>query len=286
MNERSDMDRVLRHWFADGPSEMPDRVVETVADRIGRQRQRRASRLPWRPYDMNSTIKIGTAIAAVFVLAVVGWNLLPGRPASSIGQPSSSPSPSATASQSPTPSPTPRSAQLVVQQKNIAWTADVPVGWVDNGWFLASSQGTESPTGIAVGAPGANYVPTDPCDGVGKNLDGQSVADVVAALEAREDLVVSNKVDTTLGGYSGTRVDIQAPADPSAYCGEDLFIIMAEPGGAGYHVEGPSETIQMWIVDVEGVPTVFQITSFAGTPPGDLAAAQQIVDSIVITPWS
>ena len=31
MNERSDMDRVLRHWFADGPSEMPDRVVETVA---------------------------------------------------------------------------------------------------------------------------------------------------------------------------------------------------------------------------------------------------------------
>ena len=78
------------------------------------------------------------------------------------------------------------------------------------------------------------------------------------------------------------RVDIQAPADLSACT--DLYIIMAEPGGAGYHVQGPSNKIQMWIVDVEGQPTVFQIESFAGTPPEDLAAAQQIMDSIEIRP--
>jgi len=35
---------------------------------------------------------------------------------------------------------------------------------------------------------------------------------------------------------------------------------------------------------VEGQPTVFQIESFAGTPPEDLAAAQQIMDSIEIRP--
>ena len=283
MNERSDIDRVLRHWFADGPSEMPDRVVDTVADRIGRQRQRRASRLPWRPYDMNSTLKLGAAIAAVLVLAFAGWNLLP-RSSGLVGQPSPSASPTTSPTPSPSPSPTPRPAQMDVQQQNISWTAHLPAGWVNNGWFATPSQGPAGPTGIAVAAPGAVYVPSDPCDGVGKSSDGQSVADVVAALEARADLVVTNTIDATLGGYSGTRVDIQAPADLSA-CGDGAYIIMAEPGGAGFSVQGPSQQIRMWILDVDGHPTVFQINDFAATPPDDRAAAQEIMDSIAITPY-
>ena len=49
MNDHSDIERVLATWFDDGPSTMPDRVVDVVADRIGRQSQRRAWRLDWRP---------------------------------------------------------------------------------------------------------------------------------------------------------------------------------------------------------------------------------------------
>jgi hypothetical protein len=154
---------------------------------------------------------------------------------------------------------------MVVQQKPISFTAHLPTNWINNGWFAAPTQGTEAPTGISIGAPGAINVPTDPCDGEGKVSDSKTPADVIAALQARTDLVVSNVIDTTLGGYAGKRVDIQAPADLSACT--DLYIIMAEPGGAGYHVQGPSNKIQMWIVDVEGQPTVFQIESFAGTPP-------------------
>jgi hypothetical protein len=41
---------------------------------------------------------------------------------------------------------------------------------------------------------------------------------------------------------------------------------------------------RVWILDVGGRPIVFWIESFAGTPPTDMAEAQQIVDSIVITP--
>ncbi|MFL5686430.1 MAG: hypothetical protein ACJ77D_10295 [Chloroflexota bacterium] len=282
MNERSDMDRVLRHWFADGPSEMPDRVVDTVADRIGRQRQRRPWRLPWRPIDMNSAIKIGAALAAVLVLAVAGWNLLPGGSTGVGGGPSPSPSPSPTASPTHSPSPTPRSAGMVVQQKTISWTAKLPANWGNEGWFVTPSQGPGGPTGIAVAAPGAVYVPSDPCDGVGKEPDAKTPADVVAALRSRTDLVVSNVIDATLDGHTGKRVDIQAPADLSACA--DLYIIMAEPSGAGFHVQGPSQKIRMWIVDVDGQPMVFQINSFAATPPDDMAAAQRIVDSIAITP--
>jgi hypothetical protein len=40
----------------------------------------------------------------------------------------------------------------------------------------------------------------------------------------------------------------------------------------------------MWIVDVDGQPTVFQINDFAATPGTDVAAAETIVDSITITP--
>lgn len=282
MNERSDMDRVLRHWFADGPSEMPDRVVDTVADRIGRQRQRRSWRLPWRPFDMNSAIKIGAAIAVVLVLAVAGWNLLPGHDSAVVGQPSQSPSPTASPSPSPTPSRTPSPVGMVVQQKPISFTVALPSNWVNNGWYATPSQGPAGPTGIAVAAPGAVYVPSDPCDGVGKAPTARTPADVVAALESRSDLVVSNVIDATLDGHTGKRVDIQAPADLSACA--DIYVIMAEPGGAGFSVQGPSQKIRMWIVDVKGQPTVFQINDFAATPPADVAAAERIMESVAITP--
>ena len=61
MNERADIDRVLRRWFDDGPSTMPDRVVDVVAERIAVEHQRPARRLPWRLRDINPTLKIGAA---------------------------------------------------------------------------------------------------------------------------------------------------------------------------------------------------------------------------------
>ena len=173
---------------------------------------------------------------------------------------------------------------MLVQGKSITWTATVPAGWGGGGdWYLTPSQGTSGPTGISVSASGAVNVPSDPCDGVGKASDGASVADVVAALKARDDLVVSNVIDTTLGGYSGKRVDVQMSADPASIC-SDLYILFAEPDGSGIYAQGASNAFRVWILDVEGRPIVFWIQSFAGTPPADKAEAQQIVDSIVITP--
>jgi dipeptidyl aminopeptidase/acylaminoacyl peptidase len=68
MNERSDISRVLQHWFDDGPSTMPDRVVDVVADRIARESQRR----PWRrAWTGRRGIRPGLAFAAVVVLLIV-----------------------------------------------------------------------------------------------------------------------------------------------------------------------------------------------------------------------
>ena len=45
MTQQRDIERLLDHWFADGSSVAPDRVIDVVADRIERQPQRPAWRL-------------------------------------------------------------------------------------------------------------------------------------------------------------------------------------------------------------------------------------------------
>ena len=68
MNERGDISPALQHWFADGPTTMPDRVVNVVADRIAREPQRRGWRRRW---GRQPKVNAGLAIAVVVGLLVV-----------------------------------------------------------------------------------------------------------------------------------------------------------------------------------------------------------------------
>ncbi len=284
MTSERDIERLLDHWFTERRTQVADRVLDEVADRIARRSQQPAWRVSRRDSHVSTYLKPLLAVAAVLVIAVIGWNLLPGG-SSGIGGPRSTESrpPTPSPTPTPTPAPTPRPARMDITGESLSWTATVPAGWTGAGsWYLTPSQGTTGPTGIAVAATGAVNVPSDPCDGIGKVSDAESPADVVAALGARDDLVVSNAIDTTLGGYSGTRVDVEGPADLSACDGS--YIIFAEPDGSGFYAQGPSNLLRLWILDVEGRPIAFWINSFAGTPADDMAEAQQIVDSIVITP--
>src|SRR6187431_1820637 len=101
MKHRSDIERVMEVWMADGPTAIPDRVVDVVAARIGVQRQRRAWPFHGRT-TMNPLFKLGVAAAAVLAIAVLGWNLLPGGSGPG-GPPSPSPQPSPSASPSGSP---------------------------------------------------------------------------------------------------------------------------------------------------------------------------------------
>jgi hypothetical protein len=245
MNERSDMDRVLTQWFEDGPSTMPDRVVDVVADRIARQRQRPAWRLHWRAYDMNSSIKIAAAIAAVVVLAVVGWNVLPGR-STGVGV---GPAPTPTPTPSPTSSPSASAVfpqwftsgsessgagiLLPGSQTTRAFlpgsTFSVPEGWVSDtdsadfyGLFpdtpaneaeFALSGGRAQ--GIFMGLVGTPDGLI--CDGVGVT-NGSTAAELAQSLVANEALVTSEPVDVAIGGLTGTRVDAHIDPDWTGSC--------------------------------------------------------------------
>ena len=96
MTHERDIEHILDVWFADGPTEAPDRALDAVADRIERQPQQPAWRLHLRETHVNRYLKPLLAVAAVLVVAVIGYRLLP---AGGVGGTSTaSPSPSASPS--------------------------------------------------------------------------------------------------------------------------------------------------------------------------------------------
>jgi hypothetical protein len=108
MTSDRDIERVLDHWFTERPTQVADRVFDGVADRIARQPQHPAWRVSWRDVHMPSNIKplLAVAAAAVLIVAVVGYNVLPGR-STGVGGPPPSASPTGSPSVSATPSVSP-----------------------------------------------------------------------------------------------------------------------------------------------------------------------------------
>jgi hypothetical protein len=284
MTADRDIARLLDAWLADGPMRVSDRAFDEAVGRVHRQKQRPAWRFqPWRLPSMSTQLKLVLAATALLV-ALLGATVLSSG-GSVMPNATSSPPPAPTSS-SPTalnsPAATPRILRMEVQGDSITWTANAPDRWSDRGWFIATEVGTEGPGGVAVAATGAVNVPSDPCDGLGMVSVAESAADVVAEFEARDDLTVSSAAAITLGGYSGSRIDVEVPADLSA-C-EGNYFLFAEPDGSGFFAQGPSNQLRIWILDVEDRPVIFWIQSFPGTAPADLIEAQQIMESVVVTP--
>jgi len=124
MNDRPDIDRALGLWFEDGPTAMPDRVVDVVARRIRLRPQRRSWRL-LRRFPMRTPIAYGLAAAAALVVAVVGFNLLPKNP--SVGGPATAtPTPTATSAR---PSPSPASTVVDASAFGVPLTLTVSGGY-------------------------------------------------------------------------------------------------------------------------------------------------------------
>ena len=130
MTQQRDIERLLDHWFSDGPVQAPDRVVDIVGDRIERQSQRPAWRLHWRPTTVNAYAKIAVAAAAVLIVAVVGYNLLPGR-STGVGGPAPSVNP--TVRPTATPTATPPAPSTVSATPSPLGAFGGTARWLDNG---------------------------------------------------------------------------------------------------------------------------------------------------------
>jgi hypothetical protein len=145
---------------------------------------------------MNPLFKVGVAAAAVLVIAVVAWNLLPGRPGS-VGGPNATPSPTPQATAIALPNGVLTGGSYRIQPfsdvPSLSIVADIPAGWMGypaNGAVARS----EDDLGVLMAFMKADGLHSDPChwDLAGTGAYGQpgdvvvgpTVGDLVTALKA------------------------------------------------------------------------------------------------------
>jgi hypothetical protein len=201
MNPDRDLDHLLDRWFADGPREVANRVVLEVAERIERQPQLPAWRLPWRHVQMNPKIRWLAAAAAVLMVAVVAGAKLFGS-SSNVGPPGPSPTQIATAS--PMPSATSRIVEATKFRVPLTLT-------LSGDWTL----GTDEPSNLELFWRGPEHVDLafHPLDMV--LLFGATVADPLvpvpadfaAWLRQRPEFSAVTARAVSIGGRPGTEVD-------------------------------------------------------------------------------
>lgn len=303
--ERSDGEHALRTWFQDGPTVMPDRVIDVVADRIAHEPQRRAWRARGRTF-MTTPIKLAAGLASAVVVSIVAWQLLPGVGGLG-GQPNVQPpstaltEPTATAT-AIAPAPSQATAQLrpITSLPTFTVDATLPEGWqVEPSWAFVGPNNHDSPIGIAVAFLRADGLFLDPCQwdiaGTGDANQpgdvevGPTVNDLAAALAENTAYESTAPMDVTVGGFPGKQLTLQVPPespDCDAVSGdtEGNLLVFSGLDANGLHVQGPANRWDVSIADVDGTRLVAVVSSFPETPAEDLSAAQGILESVVITP--
>jgi hypothetical protein len=312
MKARSDTERILDAYLAPAADRLADRVIDAALADIARTPQRRSWWPAWRSDQMNIYAKLIAAAAAVLVVAVVGYQLLPPGDDTG-GQPTAQPSATTMSSPTATSSATAAAVPPIEDGPLAAGTyrlrpfdpgtmtidATVPSG----GWFggppaaIGGPVGeSNSPNGVAVAFFNAQTINSDPChwdkDGSGRAPQegdievGPTVDDLAEALAAApyESTV---PVAATLGGYPGKRLELQLVPDPSGCdtydgAGNQYFVFGGREGGQ--YAQGDANTWQVTVVDVEGTRLIAVLISYAETSSEHLSAAQGILDSVVITP--
>jgi len=306
MSIPSNPDLLIAAWLDEEAREgAPERLIDVTRRELERTNQRRVVWPAWRHTPMTTRIAV---VAAAIVFAVgAGYLLLPG----SNGPGTPSPSPSASPTPVTTPAATPRQAVQgsltagTYWMKPIGGTAQnlqidftVPDGWeAFSNWALLSPRTTAAPSGSGIGflrTSGGLF--SDPCHwdmsgtgstAVGDVPVGPTAADLATALASQTAYTSTAPVDTTLAGYSGKQMDIQLPSDVEfATCDEGSYWVWSDgdSGGSNIYAQGPGERRRLWILDVEGTRLVIFRNFYAGTTAADLAEAQAIIESIVITP--
>ena len=99
MTAERDTERIVRSWLELGATRLPDHILDGVLDQLPATPQRRPWWPAWRFAQMNVSLKLAMGAAAIVLVALIGYNLLPGRSDSGVGGPEASP----TASPTPTP---------------------------------------------------------------------------------------------------------------------------------------------------------------------------------------
>ena len=163
MNHERDIERLLDHWLAEGPTVVADRVIDVIADRVERRSQRPAWRLRLAERWVDVDLRFVSVLTGVVVaVGMVGFSLGGG-----FASPSNPPSPAATTGPTTTPTgthratPTPRPQVPLTNRFTSAmnhYSISYPDGWTVRQatatYRWGSSLSIHDPTVDVLSAPG------------------------------------------------------------------------------------------------------------------------------------
>jgi hypothetical protein len=282
MTSDGDIERLVGHWLDDGPTRMPDRVIDVMADRIERQRQRPAWRLLLKDLTMQSPFRAAAIVAAVLVIAVGAIVIL--RPSSSngpggVGPPSAAP-----------PSASPTASSIASRQFRPAVRVDAPFGWTVNEdartFNLVPGDGV-SVAGAAIGlmsGPFATFKDHS-CNDQAPAAVGTSVSAALASLTGDPRVVATAPQTITIDGRAGQMVDLRVAPTWTGTCdwsaGKGAVIIVSATTTGPAFGTGGSGRDRYIFLDVGGSVVAIDL----GTPTDAdheafLAEAMPIVESI------
>ena len=282
------------HEYA-GSTPLPDPIRHAVRTRLRTTRQLGPVSGPMRELKMSNALRIGLAAAAVVVIAVGVYSLLPGGPFTG-AEPTPTPVPSADATPAPSPaaSESAEPAALTPGQHTfgpdafgLTYTFDIP----SDGWSGLTEDvpilgiGVEPEDALMAVFANEHVVYADPCQWEGSEVDPPTttVDAIAAALATQPGRDATPPIDVTISGYAGKVVELTVPDDA----------VFADCDGGQYRSWGPDESVRYhqapgqidrdWILDVDGDIIVVVGMWMPGTDPAMVAELESIVESMVIS---
>ena len=316
MSTQIDPRRSIAAWLeAEAPDRAPARLIDASREHVRTTRQRPAFWPARRTSDMHSYAKWLIAAAAVLVVAIVGYNLLPSQGGVGGAPPSASPSPTPSISASPSiaasPSPSlstpgpngslPDGALAAgtyaihdMDNTGVDVRFTLPEGWRNEGILTSGPTGIDAPGGIAIAFwTGPMQVYKEPCKWKGAEASpptGPTAQELVQALAVQPQRNASKPTERrgagagSAGQYAGWSVALTVPTDDKLVggpCDEGEFRSWG-PEGTRYH-QGPGQRDTVWAVDVGDQRIIIDLASWPGTSEKSMTEAAAILSSMVFS---
>jgi hypothetical protein len=287
MSTDRDTTRIVRSWLRTDESESADRVLGTVLDRLDTTPQRRATWWPVRRLpEMNNTVKLALAAAAVVVAAFLGMQFLtPGQNfgAPDLGDPSSAP----TARPLPVSGELEPGTYLVSRHLGtpVPFSITVPAGWTtDINVFIRKHEGEQQELMLTPWM--VTHIYADACNWRGTLFEvGVTAEDLAAGLAAQRGRDVLGPSDVTIGGYPAKRVELSVPAELDVATCDDGQI-RSWPSAAYDESTGwiglPGQTDVFYVIDVDGERILIGTTRGPEASDQDVVELDGVIDSIRI----
>lgn len=265
MTTDRELDRILGAWLGDGPTAAPDRVLDVMTDRIGRQGQRPGWLIDRRLPVIAPPVRLLAAAAVLVAVSVAGTVLIGGG---GLG-PGPTPTPSPTPSPTPTAEPTPVAIRAPIESM-------APGTYT----YFANGGGTTFtvPDGWAVpefGPLDFALTPTDAADGdsirvfydmriASKDATcpetqepgiGATAADIVGDIVANPGIDASAPQPITIGGLEGLTVELALVDGWTATCPFDpttptvAYIVDTVPTEGPFWGVGPGNRQRLIVLD-------------------------------------